>query len=427
MESRASTASARRIGRHTLGIGLCWTWMVIFLSRWPLSQDLGASLNVSHYLIYYSALGVLYAVAFAVLHATDRLPRKALGIACIVAGVLPVIVWEASLVFPSNPLSSLLMLAALCAGQLSMVLLQFVALIGLRGKIPSLGVLAAVTVLAYLGGGLLTYPLTALAGPCTATLSLLAPAAFLCLRDLLPTARIREPLQKTPAKDRASLAASLVVFSGAIGVLTSVGLGRFGDVGELPTMFMQAVLTSLIVLFLVQADRAHLFHTLSLVLGQHVVTKAVNIAYYAAPSSWLEPLGSGVALIVVCLAICGAVALLYLTGTYRLMAPAPAAAAPAPDAVEEVGSRHGLTPRETEILRLLSEGRSLPYIQDALSIAGGTARTHAGNIYKKLGVHNRQELISLVEKTRQSGRADDHATSPELPKRSSSDVSSEDL
>ena len=107
------------------------------------------------------------------------------------------------------------------------------------------------------------------------------------------------------------------------------------------------------------------------------MTKAVNIAYYAAPSSWLEPLGSGVALIVVCLAICGAVALLYLTGTYRLMAPAPAAAAPTPDAVEEVGSRHGLTPRETEILRLLSEGRSLPYIQDALSIAGGTARTTA--------------------------------------------------
>ena len=396
MEPRASTASARRIGRHTLGIGLCWTWMVIFLSRWPLSQDLGASLNVSHYLIYYSALGVLYAVAFAVLHATDRLPRKALGIACIVAGVLPVVVWGASLVLPSNPLSSLLMLAALCAGQLSMVLLQFVALSGLRGKIPSLGVLAAVTALAYLGGGLLTYPLTALAAPCTAALSLLAPAAFLCLRDLLPTARIREPLQKTPAKDRASLAASLVVFSGAIGVLTSVGLGRFGDVGELPTMFMQAVLTSLIVLFLVQADRARLFHTLSLVLGQHVVTKAVNIAYYAAPSSWLEPLGSGVALIVVCLAICGAVALLYLTGTYRLMAPAPAAVAPTPDAVEEVGSRHGLTPRETEILRLLSEGRSLPYIQDALSIAGGTARTHAGNIYKKLGVHSREELQTLA-------------------------------
>lgn len=427
MESRASTASALRIGRHTLGIGLCWTWMVIFLSRWPLSRDLGPSSDVSHYLVYYCALGILYVGAFIALRTTDRLPRKALGGACTITGVLPVVIWAVSLVFPASPLSSLLMLAALCAGQLFMVLLQFVSLISLRGKVSSFGALAAVTALAYLGGGLLTYPLTALAGPCTAALSLLAPAAFLCLRDLLPTARIRKPLQKTPAKDRVSLAAILVVFSGAIGVLTSVGLGRFGDVGELPTMFMQAVLTSLIALFLVQADRARLFHTLSLVLGQHVVTKAVNIAYYAAPSSWLEPLGSGVALIVVCLAICGAVALLYLTGTYRLMAPAPAAAAPIPDAVEEVGSRHGLTPRETEILRLLSEGRSLPYIQDTLSIAGGTARTHAGNIYKKLGVHNRQELISLVEKTRRSGRADDNATSPELPKRSSSDVSSENL
>ena len=54
------------------------------------------------------------------------------------------------------------------------------------------------------------------------------------------------------------------------------------------------------------------------------------------------------------------------------------------------------SPRETEVLALLAQGRSIPYIRDELIISRETAATHAKHIYAKLGVHSRQELIDLV-------------------------------
>ena len=56
----------------------------------------------------------------------------------------------------------------------------------------------------------------------------------------------------------------------------------------------------------------------------------------------------------------------------------------------------GLTKRETEVLHLLAEGRSLPYVQERLYISEGTARTHIKHIYTKLDVHSKQELIDRV-------------------------------
>lgn len=66
--------------------------------------------------------------------------------------------------------------------------------------------------------------------------------------------------------------------------------------------------------------------------------------------------------------------------------------------LEGIARRGRLTPRETEVLALLMEGRSIPYIQNALCISEGTARTHAKHIYTKLGVHSKQELIDLARK-----------------------------
>ena len=55
---------------------------------------------------------------------------------------------------------------------------------------------------------------------------------------------------------------------------------------------------------------------------------------------------------------------------------------------------HGrLTQREAEVAALLIEGRSLPVIQEKLSISEGTVRTHAKRVYEKCGVHTKQELI----------------------------------
>lgn len=65
--------------------------------------------------------------------------------------------------------------------------------------------------------------------------------------------------------------------------------------------------------------------------------------------------------------------------------------------IESVVEQGELTKREREVLDLLLEGRSLPYIQKELYISEGTARTHASHLYSKLGVHNRQELIDLFK------------------------------
>lgn len=51
-----------------------------------------------------------------------------------------------------------------------------------------------------------------------------------------------------------------------------------------------------------------------------------------------------------------------------------------------------LTPREAEVLPLLGLGRSNAQIALALHIGVETVRTHARNIYRKLGVSSRREL-----------------------------------
>lgn len=56
-----------------------------------------------------------------------------------------------------------------------------------------------------------------------------------------------------------------------------------------------------------------------------------------------------------------------------------------------------LSPREAEVLKLLSNGRSLPYIEEELVISHSTARTHVKHIYDKLGVNSRQQLHDLVQ------------------------------
>lgn len=56
-----------------------------------------------------------------------------------------------------------------------------------------------------------------------------------------------------------------------------------------------------------------------------------------------------------------------------------------------------LTNRESEVLVLLARGRSVPYISDELHIAQGTAKHHVSNIYRKVGVVDRQGLLDTIE------------------------------
>ena len=65
-------------------------------------------------------------------------------------------------------------------------------------------------------------------------------------------------------------------------------------------------------------------------------------------------------------------------------------------AAEQPAKNYHLTPREKEILELLSKGLLYKEIGDKLSIATGTVRQHIHKIYEKLHVQNRTEAINKL-------------------------------
>lgn len=57
----------------------------------------------------------------------------------------------------------------------------------------------------------------------------------------------------------------------------------------------------------------------------------------------------------------------------------------------------GLTPRESEVFALLAQGRSATFIAEQLYVSNNTIRKHIAHVYEKLGVHSKQELLTLVQ------------------------------
>lgn len=63
-----------------------------------------------------------------------------------------------------------------------------------------------------------------------------------------------------------------------------------------------------------------------------------------------------------------------------------------------VAREYGLSERETEILGYLSRGHSPTYVAKTLVISVSTARSHVRNIYRKVGVGSREELLQLIDR-----------------------------
>lgn len=57
-----------------------------------------------------------------------------------------------------------------------------------------------------------------------------------------------------------------------------------------------------------------------------------------------------------------------------------------------------LTAREREVMMLLVRGRGSVYISEHLGVTLSTVYTHTRNLYRKFGVHSREELMGLVDK-----------------------------
>jgi DNA-binding NarL/FixJ family response regulator len=83
----------------------------------------------------------------------------------------------------------------------------------------------------------------------------------------------------------------------------------------------------------------------------------------------------------------------HVIGTERAPRPVPtltrAAARRAPRRIDELG----LTPRQTEVLALMAQGKPNKLICRTLNLAEATVKTHAAAIYQTLGVSNRTEAV----------------------------------
>jgi DNA-binding NarL/FixJ family response regulator len=56
-----------------------------------------------------------------------------------------------------------------------------------------------------------------------------------------------------------------------------------------------------------------------------------------------------------------------------------------------------LTPRELEIVRMIAQGLRNKAVAERLSISEGTVKIHLHNIYEKLGVDGRLELVLFAQ------------------------------
>lgn len=65
--------------------------------------------------------------------------------------------------------------------------------------------------------------------------------------------------------------------------------------------------------------------------------------------------------------------------------------------VDRIAEEYSLSPREKEIMRLLAMGYTKNAISERLGISDNTIRTHSRNVYTKLNVHSRQELMDLID------------------------------
>ena len=91
-----------------------------------------------------------------------------------------------------------------------------------------------------------------------------------------------------------------------------------------------------------------------------------------------------------------ALLMLFSDGTAPALGEKPAPADRRAETCARLAADGGLTAREADILYNLSLGHSARRIADALCISERTVQTHVQNVYRKLGVHSRQDVIDLV-------------------------------
>jgi len=153
----------------------------------------------------------------------------------------------------------------------------------------------------------------------------------------------------------------------------------------------------LLVVLLVQAakgkDRAEMMRTFAyLYLSRYLVTGVIVAVILTV--GMREPLRLTASLCA--LAYFSVIPLIWYRLSFWQFARHSASAFGGERALADLSTRHGLSQREGEVVKLILDGRSNKEIENALCISIHTVKNHIYNIYQKLGVKSRYELVHLV-------------------------------
>lgn len=123
----------------------------------------------------------------------------------------------------------------------------------------------------------------------------------------------------------------------------------------------------------------------------YFVTMVANLLAFAVPQN------VGCAIALVLMAAIFVAAFIKMSLVHRSQAPVVTEPSQeAPDPLEALARNASLTETEGEVFALLAKGFPLKPIAAQLHISESTAKYHRHNIYQKLGVSSREELIALV-------------------------------
>ena len=66
--------------------------------------------------------------------------------------------------------------------------------------------------------------------------------------------------------------------------------------------------------------------------------------------------------------------------------------------IRALAAERGLSEREIEVFEYVARGYGAPFIASVLFISKNTVRTHTRNIYRKLGVNSRTEILEMLNR-----------------------------
>lgn len=68
-----------------------------------------------------------------------------------------------------------------------------------------------------------------------------------------------------------------------------------------------------------------------------------------------------------------------------------------PACCQAMKQTYQLSNREADVLELIARGRDTAHVAEALFVSENTVKSHCKNLYRKLGIHSRQELFDLID------------------------------